>query len=61
MQIIQPLKPNWKIDKDSSIHPVEQIRQRVRSEDNLTFCLGWPIIKSKDIKHGKIQNRLGRD
>lgn len=43
--MILPLKKNWKIDEDSSIHPIDQIRERCRSEDNYTNCKGYPLIK----------------
>lgn len=47
--IIQPLRRNWKVDEDSAESPIEQIRERVRSEDWNTLCKGYPVIKSEDV------------
>lgn len=43
--IYYPLKNNWKIDEDSSIHPTEQIQRRVDMEDLYTQSKGYPLIK----------------
>lgn len=51
-QTIQPLKPNWKIDEDAGFVP-DQIRERVRSEDNYTWGKGFPLIK-------RVLGRLGK-
>ncbi len=47
--IIQPLKPNWKVDEDSAVDAQKQIKDRVNSEDNYTWCKGFPCVKSEDI------------
>lgn len=52
MQIIQPLKTPWKIDEDKGF-VADQIKDRVNSEDNYTWCKGYPIIKTDDIKRVK--------
>lgn len=49
MPPIQPLKKKWKIDEDAGFVP-DQIRERVRSEDNYTFAKNYPLIKLEDIK-----------
>ena len=54
MRVIQPLKTPWRIDEQQG-NVKEQIRDRVNSEDNLCWALGWPIIKSDKIE-GKIGN-----
>lgn len=46
---IQPLKPHFSIDEDAGFVQ-DQIKDRVNSEDNLCWALGWPIIKTEDIK-----------
>lgn len=48
MKIIQPLKTTFKIDEDVGDVP-EQIKNRVESEDNYTWCKNYPLIKSEDI------------
>lgn len=53
-QIIQPLRNNWKIDEDKGF-VIDQIKERVNSEDNYTWCKGYPLIKSEYIK-----GRLGK-
>lgn len=52
--IIQPLKESFKVDEDVG-YVAEQIVDRVNAEDNLTWSLGWPIIKSTDIHHEKMR------
>lgn len=49
MPPIQPLKENWRVDEDSSIHPVDQIKERVRSESWYTSCKGYPNIREEDV------------
>ena len=49
-QTIQPLKPNWKIDEDSGVAVVDQILERVRSEDNYTNCKRYPLVLFEDKK-----------
>lgn len=49
MNAIEPLRKNWKINEDQGfVH--DQIRERVRSEDNYTHCKGYPIIKNEEVK-----------
>lgn len=48
MEQIQPLKLNWRIVEDKG-WVMEQIKARVNSEDNYTFCKGYPLIRSEDI------------
>lgn len=48
MQTINPLKTIWKIKDHQG--DVGAIKDRVNSEDNLCWALGFPLIKSKDIK-----------
>lgn len=52
-QTIQPLRQSFSINEDSAISVQEQIRERVRSEDNYTHCKGYPLIKSEDINKGQ--------
>lgn len=54
MKTIQPLKQNWKIDVQQG-NVREQVGDRVDSEENLTWALGYPLIKSEDIT-----GRLGK-
>lgn len=46
-QTIQPLRSNWKLDEDAGFIP-DQIRERVRSEDNYTNCKGYPLTEFED-------------
>lgn len=48
-RIIQPLKPQFKIDEDKGFI-ADQIKERVNSEDNYTNCKGYPLIKEEDIE-----------
>jgi hypothetical protein len=48
MPPIQSLKPQFKIDEDAGFVQ-DQIKERVRSEDNYTYCKGYPIIKSHEV------------
>ena len=49
MQLIQPLKNNWKIEEDLGISIEQQVLNRVNSEDNYTNAKGYPLIKEEDI------------
>ena len=53
--LIQPLKTPWKIDENKFQSAYEQVKERCDSEDNLTWSLGFPIIRSTDIS-----GRLGK-
>jgi hypothetical protein len=50
MKKYQSLKNNWKINEDIGFVP-DQIKNRVDSEDNYTYCKGFPLIKCEDIKN----------
>lgn len=51
-RIIQPLKPQFKLDEDKGFVP-EQIKDRVNSEDNYTWAKNYPLIKEVKGKLGK--------
>ncbi len=57
MNPIQPLKNNWKVDEDLGF-VADQIKERVRTEDNYTWAKNYPLLRSEDIKGrlGKIKN-----
>ena len=46
MDKIQPLKQQFKINEDEGWVP-DQIRERVRSEDNFTNCKGYYLTTDK--------------
>lgn len=48
MELAQPLKPQFKINEDEGFVQ-DQIKNRVNSEDNYTWCKNYPLIKSEDI------------
>ena len=51
MKIYQPLKNNWKFIE--GIDTKDAILERVNSEDNYTYCKGYPLIRESDIKRVK--------
>lgn len=48
-QIYQPLRSNWHVDEDSAVPVVDQITERVDTEDMYAHCKGYPLIRSEDI------------
>lgn len=52
MQLIKPLKPEFKIDEDKGFVQ-EQIKDRVNSESWYTSCKGYPNVRDEDIKRLK--------
>ena len=52
MKIYNPLEKSFKINEDAGFIQ-DQILQRVQSEENFVWALGFPLIKSEDITHAK--------
>lgn len=48
MKIYQPLKNNWSISEDQGFIK-DQIQDRVNSESNLCWALGYPNVRQEEI------------